>query len=99
MQMELKRQNVERKLKKQKQYLRNRFKVKKIGLFGSCVKNKATGDSDIDMLVEFSEPVGFDFIRLKFFLENEFGHKVDLGTSETIKPELRETILKETKFL
>lgn len=99
MYMELDKKEVEQRLKRKKTYLRRKFKVKTIGLFGSYVRNEAGSDSDVDLLVEFSEPVGFDFLRLKSFLENELGRKVDLGTMETIKPTLREAILGETEFL
>lgn len=47
-----------------------RFSVKSIAIFGSVARDEALPGSDIDLLVEFSEPVGlFDFIRLKNHLE------------------------------
>ena len=73
-----------------------RFGVTRLGLFGSASRNEALAMSDLDFLVEL-EPATFDnYMDLKFFLEDLFGCKVDLVLKDTIKPQLRETILKET---
>ncbi len=64
----------------------NGFGVKKIGLFGSYLRNEQNRKSDIDLLVVF-ERVTFDnFIGLKFFLEDLFGKKVDLVIERSLKP-------------
>jgi len=57
-------EEIKRMLKEHKEELRDRFKVKEIGVFGSYVRGeqKRKG-SDIDVLVEFEEPIGF----LEFF--------------------------------
>ena len=52
--------------------LQNEYKVKQIGLFGSYVQNKANEDSDIDLIIEFYEPIGLKFIQLCDYLENLF---------------------------
>jgi predicted nucleotidyltransferase len=53
-------EEIKRILKEHKEELRDRFKVKEIGVFGSYVRGeqKRKG-SDIDILVEFEEPIGF----------------------------------------
>ena len=74
-----------------------KHKVKAIYLFGSVAKNKARAKSDIDLLVEFTEPVGlFTFIRLKNYLEKILKKRVDLVTKEALKPQLKEQILKDS---
>lgn len=50
----------------------SRYKVRKIGLFGSYVKNEQTSLSDIDFLVEFEEPTFDNYMDLVFFLEKSF---------------------------
>ena len=83
-------------LARHKQELRERFKVKDIGVFGSYVKGRQRKKSDIDVLVEFEEPVGlFDFIALKEYLASLLGVKVDLVSKKALKPRIGERILKE----
>ncbi|MFQ6055532.1 MAG: nucleotidyltransferase family protein [Methanosarcinales archaeon] len=62
------------------------YKVKEIGIFGSYVKNKQKKRSDLDILVEFYEPVGLGCFELKDFLENKLKIKVDLVIKKGIKP-------------
>jgi hypothetical protein len=72
-----------------------RYGVRSLGLFGSGARGTAQEDSDLDFVVEF-ETKSFDaYMDLKAFLEQLFGCQVDLVLRDTIKPSLRETILKE----
>ncbi len=66
-------------------YLREDFGVKKIGLFGSYVKEEFDETSDIDLVVEFDKPIGFKFMRLAEYLESRLGRKVDILTLDGIK--------------
>lgn len=76
-----------------------RFGVLRLGLFGSCVRNAAKRHSDIDFVVEF-ERKSFDaYMDLKFFLEDLFGRDVDLVIPESIKPRLRQVILKDVIYV
>jgi len=72
-----------------------KYGVKRIGLFGSYAMGSQKVKSDIDILVEFEKgKKTFDnYMELKFFLENLLNSKVDLVTSESIKPELKPYIL------
>ena len=73
-----------------------RYGVKRVDLFGSCVKGEMREDSDIDILVEIEKDISLlDFIGLKLEIEDALGRKVDLVEYDTIKPLLREKILKE----
>jgi len=78
--------------------LKEKFKVKRIGVFGSFVHDKQNSSSDIDIIVEFKEPVGFEFLRLKVYLEEIFGRDVDLITPNALRPEIRDKILKEVVY-
>lgn len=77
------------------------FGVKKIGLFGSFVRNQQTIDSDIDLIVEFEkEKKSYaSFIKLAFFLEELLGRKVDLLTNKSLSPYLGHRILNETEYV
>ena len=72
-------------LEKQSQFLLNEYGISRIGIFGSVVKGTMTEDSDLDIVVEFTKPIGFKFNRLVEYLENLFGRKVDVLTKEGIK--------------
>ncbi|MDY7013313.1 MAG: nucleotidyltransferase family protein [Cyanobacteriota bacterium] len=72
------------------------FAVKTLLLFGSVARDEAHAESDVDLLVEFEQPVGLlTFIGLKQYLEEILGCSVDLGTPNSLRPYLKETVLKE----
>jgi len=75
-----------------------RYGVKRLGIFGSVSRGEASKDSDLDFLVEL-ETKSFDaYMGLKLFLEDLFQSKVDLVLENSIKPRLRETILREVVY-
>ena len=57
-----------------------KYKVRKIGLFGSFVRGEQVGRSDIDLIVDFEEPSIENFMGLSSFLEKLFGKKVEILT-------------------
>jgi hypothetical protein len=79
--------------------LTQKFKVKKIAIFGSCAKNEQTDQSDVDILVEFEEPVGLLFVHLADFLEEILGTKVDLLTPDAIKPNRHKYIMEGLSYV
>ena len=93
--MTSRRDEILRRLSENRQQL-TQFGVRSLSLFGSVARDDASQDSDVDILVEFTEPVGiFEFIRLKTFLEELLKQSVDLVTPDAIKRQLRDTILEE----
>lgn len=85
-------------LKNKKSFLAEKYHVSKIGVFGSYARNQQTDISDIDILVEFSRPVGFEFFDLKDYLESLFNKPVDLVTVNALKPQMKKEILSEVQF-
>jgi predicted nucleotidyltransferase len=78
----------------------DQFAVKSLAVFGSVARGESTESSDIDLLVEFNQPIGlFEFIRLKNYLEKLTGVKVDLVTSDALRPTMRDTILSEAIYV
>jgi predicted nucleotidyltransferase len=72
------------------------FGVKALFLFGSVARDEATAESDVDILVEFHHPVGlFTLLRLESFLEELFGCSVDVGTPNSLRPYVRDSVLRE----
>ncbi len=94
------RQDILSSLKKLKREVAREYSVKKIGLFGSVSRSEETEQSDVDLLVEFSKPVGFvTFMRLENFLSERLGERVDLVTSDSLKPVIRQDVLAEVIYV
>lgn len=93
-------EEIKKRIARQLPYLRQKYNVKRLGIFGSVVRNEQEKESDVDILVEFTSPVGFfDFIRLEDFLAKTLNQKVDLVTRKALKPAIKDNILKETIYV
>jgi len=92
----MKRDDVLIKLKEQRQELTERYGVASLFLFGSVARDEARPGSDIDLLVEFEQPIGlFQFIELQQGLEALLGCKVDLGTKRSLKAQFKDQVFQE----
>lgn len=89
-------EEIKRKLEELKPSLKERFKVKSIGIFGSYVKGEEKEESDLDILVEFEEPISLlKFVSLENYLSDSLGVKVDLVMKRALKPRIGRHILEE----
>lgn len=87
-------------IKNNKKELKEKFKVKEIGVFGSYVKSEEKKGSDVDILVEFSDHIGFiKFMKLEYYLSDLIGVKVDLVMKTALKPRIGKRILKEVVYI
>jgi uncharacterized protein len=91
--------DIETKLQKVKPVLIDKFHVSKIGYFGSYLHGLQSNESDLDLLVEFSQPVGWEFFTLEKFLEQEFGIPVDLVTQSALKDRIKDNILNQVVYI
>ncbi len=75
--------------------------VKKLGLFGSFVREEQGVESDIDLLVEFEQgkKTYDNFILLSFFLEDLFKRRVELVTPESLSPYIGPHIMNEVEYV
>ena len=97
--MSLSQTDIELKLKNLLPFLKNEYKVNGIGYFGSYSTGLQDDQSDIDILVEFSQPCGWKFFTLEKLLEDHLGKEIDLVTTSAIKTQLKDSILKQVKFI
>jgi uncharacterized protein len=89
-----------KKLAKLKPILKENYFVKEIGIFGSYVKNKQTKNSDIDILVDFTDDIDiFTVADLINFLSTIFGKKIDIVNKRTLRQRIGENILAEVKYV
>lgn len=80
-------------------YIFSKYDIKKLALFGSCVRGDNKEGSDIDILVEFKEPTFKNLIHLARDMENIFKKKVDLLTFSSLSSYLKPYILKEAEYI
>jgi len=91
-------EEIRQKLREHKPNLQEKYNVKEIGIFGSYVHDDFDASSDIDILVEFSEPIGWEFVDLKDDLEDLLNRPVDLVTKAALKPKMKTDIMKEVVY-
>ncbi|HMO80809.1 MAG TPA: nucleotidyltransferase family protein [Pyrinomonadaceae bacterium] len=74
--------------------------VRRLGIFGSFVRNEQDRESDVDVLIEFdpSKKTFENFMNTAFLLEDTLGRKVDLVTRESLSPHLGPRILEEVEY-
>jgi uncharacterized protein len=78
---------IQDKLLQAKPQLSRKYHVNLIGLFGSILRADFRPDSDIDIVVDFSQPIGIEFIDLADELEKLLNRKVDLVSKAGIRPQ------------
>jgi len=87
---------IEKILSQNRKELEQKFGVKEMAVFGSYVRNEQNKESDLDVLIDFKEPIGFlKFIELENYLSDLLEVKVELVTREALKPRIGKHILKE----
>jgi hypothetical protein len=70
--------------------------VSSMSIFGSVARDEASPQSDVDVLIELDRPIGFfELFDIQDRLEELLGCKVDIGTARSLKPRLRERVLRE----
>ena len=76
-----------------------KFHVSSIGLFGSVVRDDYNETSDIDIIVDFSQPIGIEFIDLADYLETKFDKNIDLVSKRGIKQKYLQAIESEIIYV
>ena len=79
--------------------LAQKYFVNSIGLFGSIVRDDFTDKSDVDIIVDFSKPIGIEFIDLADYIEIKLSKKVDLVSRNGIKPKYFHQIQSEIIYV
>lgn len=78
-------EDIKKKLLEQKEYIREKYGVIILGIFGSLARGEQTEASDVDILVELERPVGLEYFELWDYLEKILDCKVDLITVKAAK--------------
>jgi len=91
---------IKRVLRDYKSVLEKKYHVHTLGIFGSYIHNEQAGDSDLDILVDFSSPISlFEFIDMEEELSELLHIKVDLVSRNALKPFIGRRILSEVQLI
>jgi predicted nucleotidyltransferase len=85
MKQSLTREKIRHVLRAEMPFLRKKYGVQRIALFGSFARDEQSESSDVDLIVELAEPLGLEFVGLALHLEEKLGCKVDLATLDSLK--------------
>lgn len=87
-------------LKKEKGLLKKKYKVNRIGIFGSYVRGEQESESDTDILIEKEEAIGLlKLANLQNYLSALTGLKVDLVIKKSLRPHIGKNILSEVIYV
>ncbi len=80
--------------------LRERFHVRRIGIFGSYAREAQSASSDLDLVVEFDQPIGMmAFIHLRNLVAERLRIPVDLVTPDGLHPLIRNQVMHEVVYV
>ena len=86
-------------LTKHRGELETRFKVTRLGLFGSYARDEQRADSDVDILVDVDPSIGLEFVTLAERIEALLGVPVEVVSRRAIKPKHLQVIEKELIYV
>lgn len=78
-------ESIKKALNESKTTLTKKYPIKSLAIFGSFARNEQTQDSDLDILVDFNENIGIQFIDLAEEIEKQLGLKIDLVSRNGVK--------------
>ena len=88
------------KIRKVYPQIEKKYQISSLEVFGSFLRGEEKENSDLDLLVTFSEPPSlFGFVRLENYLSDMLGVKVDLVMKDNLKPNIGECILAEAQAI
>ena len=76
-----------------------KYHVSSIGLFGSVVRDDFNSSSDVDIIVDFSQPIGIEFIDLADYIETKLKKNVDLVSKNGVKQKYYRTFESEIIYV
>ena len=92
-------EDITKVLRDNKLDLATRYHLTSIGIFGSFTREDFRDDSDIDILIDYDQPIGIEFIDLAEEFEKILHRKVDLVSKKGVKPKYFEEIQKDLIYV
>jgi len=75
--------------------LRHRYPIASVGIFGSWARGEAGPTSDLDLLVTFDGPIGWEIVTLEDELQERLGIPVEIVLEQSLKPHIGEAVRRE----
>ena len=88
---------LKRTLMQARDHLARHYPIQSLGVFGSVARNEERDNSDIDILIEFSGPIGWEIADIRQYLEQVTHRKVDLVTPGAVRPLLRQSVYRDLR--
>lgn len=88
------------RLRTKKKYLFDKYGVTEVGVFGSYVRGEQRPDSDIDILIDLTDPPQidlFDLVELEHYLTDLLEHKADVVLKRNLRKRIGQRILREVQ--
>jgi predicted nucleotidyltransferase len=86
-------------LRKINPYLKQRWGVKIVAVFGSVVLGEATESSDVDVMFDYDKPLGWDLSQVGDYLEEQLDYKVDMLSKNAIRPQVWSFIQEDMRYV
>ncbi len=94
------REDILKILREEFPYLKERYGISKIGLFGSYSRGEQDAESDIDLLVQIERPIGFfKFVAIEEYLKEKLGAEVEMVMEDALKPVIKPYVMKEVVYV
>jgi uncharacterized protein len=77
--------------------LRRRYPIASVGIFGSWVRGESSKDSDLDLLVTFDGPIGWEIVTLEDELAERLGLPVELVLEQSLRPHIGAAVRREVQ--
>jgi uncharacterized protein len=90
---------IKKVLEQLKPELAQKFHVHSIGLFGSVVRDDYSPSSDIDIIVDFNQPIGIEFVDLTDYMEQYLQKKMDLVSRQGVNQKYFKAIEQEIIYV
>lgn len=94
--------DIVRFIRENRDYLKQQFHIKKIGIFGSFVRGEQRESSDIDLIIEFQENTSDIYEikeKLREFFAEHFHTNVDIAREKYLKSFAKEFIAREIEYV
>lgn len=94
-------EEIKKRIKEKEKFLREKYKIKRIAIFGSRARKEEKEGSDIDIILEFSEPIGWEIVEIKDFFESLLDLRVDILTFKGVlrKPSFWDSIKEDLIYV
>ena len=91
-------QNILQILRVHQPELQKKYPIGRLGVFGSYARGEATEQSDIDIAVEITGPMGLNFVAMANEIETLLGKKTDVVPLRSIKPQYQQFVQKDLVY-